>query len=162
MGAPLPAGQRTFGGLIDDGVKSGARYVLNNFFDGAKQDALDLLTGTYAVSKGAAGNPAVTNKSGDNMPPPSLTACSSERHEGDCSACSGAVVGRPIPCRRKGAPAALPGSSHTASLGVHCAADKPSPFAPQFTALPLITAALLLMLLASVNLFRTALVRPLP
>lgn len=47
-------GQRTYGGLIDDGVKSGARYVLNNFFDGAKQDALDLLTGTYTISKGAA------------------------------------------------------------------------------------------------------------
>ena len=29
------------------------RYVLNNFYDGAKQDALDLVTGTYVVSKGA-------------------------------------------------------------------------------------------------------------
>ncbi len=27
--------------------------MLNNFFDGTKQDALDLLTGTYTVSKGA-------------------------------------------------------------------------------------------------------------
>ncbi len=42
--------------------------------------------------------------------------------------------------------------------GVRAAADKPSPFSPQFTALPLIAAALLLMLLAFVNIFRTALV----
>ena len=44
-------------------------------------------------------------------------------------------------------------------LGVHVHADKPSPFSPQFTALPLITAALLLVLLAFVNVFRTALVQ---
>ena len=29
------------------------RYILNNFFDGHKQDALDLFTGTYVVNKGA-------------------------------------------------------------------------------------------------------------
>ena len=28
------------------------RYILNNFFDGHKQDALDLLTGTYTIKKG--------------------------------------------------------------------------------------------------------------
>ena len=39
--------------MIDDGVKSGVRYILNNFFDGHKQDALDLFTGTYTVKKGA-------------------------------------------------------------------------------------------------------------
>ena len=49
----MAAGKRTFGGLIDDGVKSGMRYILNNFFDGHKQDALDLFTGTYVLRKGA-------------------------------------------------------------------------------------------------------------
>ena len=48
----MAAGKRTFGGLIDDGVKSGVRYILNKFFDGHKQDALDLLTGTYTIKKG--------------------------------------------------------------------------------------------------------------
>lgn len=48
----IAAGQRTFGGLLDDGAKSAMRYVLNNFYDGAKQDALDLVTGSYVVSKG--------------------------------------------------------------------------------------------------------------
>lgn len=28
------------------------RYILNNFFDGHKQDALDLLSGTYTIKKG--------------------------------------------------------------------------------------------------------------
>ncbi len=50
-------GQRTLGGLLDDGVKSAMRYFLNNFRDGRKQDALDLLTGTYTISKGAPNNP---------------------------------------------------------------------------------------------------------
>jgi len=52
-GLSWSTGKRTTGGLIDDGVKSGVRYILNNFFDGQKQDALDLLTGTYVVKKGA-------------------------------------------------------------------------------------------------------------
>lgn len=38
-------GKRTIGGLLDDGVKSAMRYYLNNFRDGQKQDALDLITG---------------------------------------------------------------------------------------------------------------------
>lgn len=45
-------GKRTYGGLIDDGVKSLTRYYLNNFTDGRKQDALDLVTGTYSVDRG--------------------------------------------------------------------------------------------------------------
>lgn len=45
-------GVRTKAGLLDDGVKSGVRYYLNNFSDGHKQDALDLVTGTYVISKG--------------------------------------------------------------------------------------------------------------
>lgn len=44
-------GKRTMGGMIDDGIKSLTRYYLNNFCDGRKQDALDLVTGTYHVDK---------------------------------------------------------------------------------------------------------------
>lgn len=44
-------GKRTIGGLLDDGVKSMVRYYLNNFQDGHKQDALDLLSGAYKVKK---------------------------------------------------------------------------------------------------------------
>ena len=46
-------GKRTFGGKLDDGYKSLKRYYLNNFRDGRKQDALDLVTGTYRIEKGA-------------------------------------------------------------------------------------------------------------
>ena len=38
-------GKRTIGGILDDGVKSVTRYYVNNFQDGTKQDALDLVTG---------------------------------------------------------------------------------------------------------------------
>lgn len=38
-------GKRTVGGMIDDGVKAVLRYYLNNFQDGKKQDAVDLITG---------------------------------------------------------------------------------------------------------------------
>ncbi|MEW5316232.1 MAG: hypothetical protein WDW38_007613 [Sanguina aurantia] len=40
-------GKRTVGGMIDDGVKAVLRYYLNNFQDGKKQDAVDLLTGAF-------------------------------------------------------------------------------------------------------------------
>jgi len=43
-------GKRDTAGLIDDGVKSLTRYFLNNFRDGAKQDAIDLVTGACIVS----------------------------------------------------------------------------------------------------------------
>ena len=46
-------GRRSLGGLLDDGAKSAVRYLRNNFADGRRQDALDLLTGTYVPSKGA-------------------------------------------------------------------------------------------------------------
>ena len=46
-------GKRTLGGKLDDGYKSLTRYYLNNFRDGRKQDALDLVTGTYRIEKGA-------------------------------------------------------------------------------------------------------------
>lgn len=45
-------GKRTYGGLVDDGIKSLTRYYLNNFSDGRKQDAFDLVTGTYSIDKG--------------------------------------------------------------------------------------------------------------
>ena len=38
--------------ILDDGYKSLMRYYLNNFQDGKKQDALDLITGTYRIEKG--------------------------------------------------------------------------------------------------------------
>lgn len=44
-------GKRTTFGLLDDGVKSVVRYYLNNFCDGRKQDAVDLITGNYSISK---------------------------------------------------------------------------------------------------------------
>ncbi|KAL6764565.1 phosphoinositide phosphatase [Haematococcus lacustris] len=40
-------GKRTTAGALDDGVKAVVRYYLNNYQDGRKQDALDLLTGAY-------------------------------------------------------------------------------------------------------------------
>ena len=46
------SGKRTTGGLINDGVKSVTRYYLNNFQDGAKQDAMDYATGNYKVQQG--------------------------------------------------------------------------------------------------------------
>jgi hypothetical protein len=45
-------GKRDLAGLTDDGAKSLTRYFLNNFRDGAKQDALDLVTGSYEVAPG--------------------------------------------------------------------------------------------------------------
>ncbi len=45
-------GKRTTFGLLDDGVKSVVRYYLNNFCDGRKQDAVDLVTGNYSIGKG--------------------------------------------------------------------------------------------------------------
>lgn len=47
-------GKRTYWGILDDGIKSAVRYYVNNFSDGRKQDASDLVTGNYALSKGRA------------------------------------------------------------------------------------------------------------
>eukprot|EP00889_Picochlorum_renovo_P005155 jgi/Picre1/32185/NNA_007531.t1 len=47
-------GKRDLAGLLDDGVKSMTRYFLNNFKDGGKQDALDLVTGTFKSDKDGA------------------------------------------------------------------------------------------------------------
>ncbi|KAI3921982.1 hypothetical protein MKX01_005671, partial [Papaver californicum] len=43
-------GQRTIHGIVKDGWNALARYYLNNFCDGTKQDAIDLLQGHYIVS----------------------------------------------------------------------------------------------------------------
>uniref|UniRef100_A0A2N9EI01 SAC domain-containing protein n=1 Tax=Fagus sylvatica TaxID=28930 RepID=A0A2N9EI01_FAGSY len=45
-------GQRTIQGILKDGWNSLLRYYLNNFCDGTKQDAIDLLQGHYIVSVG--------------------------------------------------------------------------------------------------------------
>ncbi len=50
-------GKRDTMGLLDDGVKSGVRYYLNNFKDGQKQDAIDFITGNYAITPGAGLSP---------------------------------------------------------------------------------------------------------
>eukprot|EP00262_Sarcandra_glabra_P015183 TRINITY_DN4615_c0_g1_i1.p1 TRINITY_DN4615_c0_g1~~TRINITY_DN4615_c0_g1_i1.p1 ORF type:complete len:475 (-),score=76.50 TRINITY_DN4615_c0_g1_i1:261-1685(-) len=42
-------GKRTINGILKDGWNALARYYLNNFCDGAKQDAMDLLQGHYIV-----------------------------------------------------------------------------------------------------------------
>ncbi|XP_059437193.1 phosphoinositide phosphatase SAC6 [Corylus avellana] len=43
-------GQRTIHGILKDGWNALARYYLNNFSDGTRQDAIDLLQGHYIVS----------------------------------------------------------------------------------------------------------------
>ncbi|KAB2618233.1 phosphoinositide phosphatase SAC7-like [Pyrus ussuriensis x Pyrus communis] len=43
-------GQRTMPGIAKDGVSALLRYYYNNFCDGTKQDAIDLLQGHYIVS----------------------------------------------------------------------------------------------------------------
>lgn len=48
-------GKRTKKGLLDDFYKSLMRYLKNNFFDGARQDAFDLMTGTWTPEYGTAG-----------------------------------------------------------------------------------------------------------
>jgi hypothetical protein len=45
-------GHRTIQGIVNDGFNALQRYYLNNFCDGTKQDAIDLLQGHYIVSVG--------------------------------------------------------------------------------------------------------------
>lgn len=45
-------GKRDIWGLLDDGVKSVTRYYLNNFRDGEKQDALELVAGAVELRAG--------------------------------------------------------------------------------------------------------------
>ncbi|XP_027349799.1 phosphoinositide phosphatase SAC8 isoform X2 [Abrus precatorius] len=44
-------GKQTISGIIKDGVSAMSRYYLNNFHDGIRQDALDLISGNYTVSR---------------------------------------------------------------------------------------------------------------
>ncbi|KAH7388304.1 hypothetical protein KP509_16G069200 [Ceratopteris richardii] len=43
-------GKRTLSGFLQDGFTALSRYYLNNFQDGSKQDALDLINGQYIVN----------------------------------------------------------------------------------------------------------------
>ncbi|KAH9835829.1 SacI homology domain-containing protein [Rhodofomes roseus] len=45
-------GQRTRQGMFEDFRNSVMRYLKNNFFDGARQDAYDLMTGTFIPRRG--------------------------------------------------------------------------------------------------------------
>ncbi|KZT06321.1 uncharacterized protein LAESUDRAFT_700727 [Laetiporus sulphureus 93-53] len=45
-------GERTRKGMLEDGYNSVMRYLKNNFFDGARQDAFDLMTGAFVPRRG--------------------------------------------------------------------------------------------------------------
>ncbi|KAJ4704408.1 Phosphoinositide phosphatase [Melia azedarach] len=44
-------GKQTLSGVIKDGMSAITRYYLNNFHDGVRQDALDLISGHYTVNR---------------------------------------------------------------------------------------------------------------
>ncbi|XP_073149849.1 phosphoinositide phosphatase SAC8 isoform X2 [Henckelia pumila] len=44
-------GKQTMAGIIKDGMSAISRYYLNNFQDGVRQDAIDLIIGRYTVSR---------------------------------------------------------------------------------------------------------------
>ncbi|KAK4724711.1 hypothetical protein R3W88_027490 [Solanum pinnatisectum] len=44
-------GKQTMTGLIKDGMSAISRYFLNNFQDGIRQDAVDLISGRYSVNR---------------------------------------------------------------------------------------------------------------
>lgn len=46
-------GKRTKEGAIQDGINSVQRYIKNNYYDGSRQDAYDLLTGSWVARRGA-------------------------------------------------------------------------------------------------------------
>ncbi|XP_075103171.1 phosphoinositide phosphatase SAC8 isoform X1 [Nicotiana tabacum] len=46
-------GKQTMTGLIQDGMSALSRYFLNNFQDGVRQDAMDLISGRYSVNRGS-------------------------------------------------------------------------------------------------------------
>ncbi|KAA8517397.1 hypothetical protein F0562_017690 [Nyssa sinensis] len=47
-------GKQTMAGLIKDGMSAISRYYLNNFQDGVRQDAIDLISGHYTVRSNSA------------------------------------------------------------------------------------------------------------
>ncbi|KAK0425805.1 hypothetical protein QR680_009396 [Steinernema hermaphroditum] len=42
-------GKRTYGGAINDGINALTRYFKNNFYDGYRQDAIDLFLGNFRI-----------------------------------------------------------------------------------------------------------------
>ncbi|WVQ95382.1 hypothetical protein IAU59_002479 [Kwoniella sp. CBS 9459] len=52
-------GKRSKEGMLEDGYKSVMRYIRNNFFDGDRQDAFDILTGAWVAKRG--GIPPLTD-----------------------------------------------------------------------------------------------------
>lgn len=44
-------GRQTMTGIIKDGLSAISRYYLNNFHDGVRQDAMDLISGRYTVNR---------------------------------------------------------------------------------------------------------------
>ncbi|XP_020553243.1 phosphoinositide phosphatase SAC8 [Sesamum indicum] len=44
-------GKQTMAGIIKDGMSALSRYYLNNFHDGVRQDAIDLISGRYTVNR---------------------------------------------------------------------------------------------------------------
>lgn len=44
-------GKQTMTGIIKDGISAISRYYLNNFHDGVRQDAMDLISGRYTVNR---------------------------------------------------------------------------------------------------------------
>jgi hypothetical protein len=47
----LRYGKQTMTGMIKDGMSAISRYYLNNFLDGDRQDAIDLISGHYSVNR---------------------------------------------------------------------------------------------------------------
>jgi len=45
-------GKRSKEGALQDGINSITRYIKNNYFDGARQDAYDLFTGAWSADEG--------------------------------------------------------------------------------------------------------------
>ncbi|GAB4833670.1 hypothetical protein Ancab_031915 [Ancistrocladus abbreviatus] len=45
----LRYGKQTLGGLVTDGVSALSRYYINNFQDGLRQDAIDLISGRFSL-----------------------------------------------------------------------------------------------------------------
>ena len=60
-------GKRTSQGAIQDGVNSAVRYIRNNFMDGYRQDALDLLLGNYRVQEGETSRFATSQSLNDSV-----------------------------------------------------------------------------------------------
>ncbi|PKY48318.1 hypothetical protein RhiirA4_463893 [Rhizophagus irregularis] len=68
-------GNRTKKGVASDLQSSVTRYVLNNFMDGSRQDAYDLLLGNYVVKHGAASPWIDTRSMQTKLIPRVLLAC---------------------------------------------------------------------------------------